>query len=842
MSYEGRSQHRSRNDGRRYGGYNRDYRGGNRYRDDYRKRHYRQPSPSRDEVEDIEERLKGLIIKIGDKITPDLQVNLNKMKNILDNDYEKYPDMVQETLQACVLELPSKTPIYGTLIGLLNASNNNIVLRLMEGFNTLLTTSVEQADWFKLKQLVRFYGELVNANVILPSAYCHLLEDILADLDQSKQLKRRLDCLVYIVLNALPWCGKELNERCGSGLEGVLNKIDTYMNSRETIHFPILKVFQDEQDQDELLHLWNLIQQLEKSNWKISLIPKVYKWFDDELNRALQHEIPRVTLPLDSDESARYIHPRHILRIFIDEDGKTKSDHPDHRGLDYFILNDIIADTIQIFEANRKECGKYLLNIAGVFEPGHFMSQMDDDDDDDDERINEKSLDWNASEILMESLLSQMLMLPISSYRLIFFSTLMAELVRLNTKTFPMALGRSVKLLFDRLDNMDTECVARLWTWFGHHLSNFGFQWDWVAWEDALTLDKLHPQVCFIRETIEKEIRLSYYERIKTSLPSEFVSLAPAEAPGPNFSFGDTSHPLNPAAKKVVEALRSKKSVEEVRELLENIKRELGDDDVAQSLAIQDLFIQCLLLVGSKSFSHVLNVVERYLEVMRHFNGTHEEKVRTVEIVATFWKNNTQFLCILLDKLLNYRIVDPASVIAWIFDPKQLENAGRSYIWEILKNTLNKVVSRAAQIKSRLETFRQQHRDNEIARAAKPSTEITQAEAQQELDAIQIAEQSFGTVSREQKEVFMVMYQRFAEILQSLLKSLEAQGRNPDEDWTFWWMNGWFKEILRLYHDECAGFKVTLESVVFTSDLEPRIINLFQQVQEWNQSLLAKTK
>jgi hypothetical protein len=37
--------------------------------DDYRSRNYRQPSPSRDdELEDIQERLKGLIIKIGDKV------------------------------------------------------------------------------------------------------------------------------------------------------------------------------------------------------------------------------------------------------------------------------------------------------------------------------------------------------------------------------------------------------------------------------------------------------------------------------------------------------------------------------------------------------------------------------------------------------------------------------------------------------------------------------------------------------------------------------------------------------------------------------------------------------
>jgi nuclear cap-binding protein subunit 1 len=55
-----------------------------------------------------------------------------------------------------------------------------------------------------------------------------------------------------------------------------------------------------------------------------------------------------------------------------------------------------------------------------------------------------------------------------------------------------------------------------------------------------------------------------------------------------------------------------------------------------------------------------------------------------------------------------------------------------------------------------------------------------------------------ATVAREQKEVFMVTYQRFTQVLQALLTSLSAQGRIPDEDWTYWWVHGWFKEVLRL--------------------------------------------
>lgn len=78
--------------------------------------------------------------------------------------------------------------------------------------------------------------------------------------------------------------------------------------------------------------------------------------------------------------------------------------------------------------------------------------------------------------------MSQMLKLPSPPYPQVYYTCIMAELCRTETNTFPLALGRTVKIMFDRLADMDTECVYRLSCWFAHHLSNFGFQWDWAAW------------------------------------------------------------------------------------------------------------------------------------------------------------------------------------------------------------------------------------------------------------------------------------------------------------------------------------------------------------------------
>lgn len=91
------------------------------------------------------------------------------------------------------------------MLGLLNVSSHDIVAKLMAEFNKSLEEAISVSDWFKVKQFLRFYGELVNANVILPTMYCGLVSDLLTILDQPNQLRQRLDCIVYIVLATLPW-------------------------------------------------------------------------------------------------------------------------------------------------------------------------------------------------------------------------------------------------------------------------------------------------------------------------------------------------------------------------------------------------------------------------------------------------------------------------------------------------------------------------------------------------------------------------------------------------------------------------------------------------------------
>ena len=99
-------------------------------------------------------------------------------------------------------------------------------------------------------------------------------------------------------------------------------------------------------------------------------------------------------------------------------------------------------------------------------------------------------------------------------------------------------LGRAIRWVYEHLDDMQGELNMRFSTWFAIHLSNFGFAYKWDEWYDHqeegadcrvgdLNLEDGSPKKVFLKETLEKEVRLSYLERIQRTLPEEYFSVFP---------------------------------------------------------------------------------------------------------------------------------------------------------------------------------------------------------------------------------------------------------------------------------------------------------------------------
>ncbi|KAF9366670.1 Component of the cap-binding complex (CBC) [Mortierella sp. NVP85] len=826
----GGRQHDRHDKGGRGGGYRRPY---DRPRHENRDR---EQERAQDEVNDIEKRLGGLIIRVGDKITPTLETNLNTLAGILDNDYAKHSATILKSLKACILELPMKSAIYGTLTGLLNAKNVQTGGTIVKMASELLQESLLKYQWRNVKLLLRFFGELVNSNVILPTTLLNVMDQFLNVLQEETILRARADCAVYCVLATLPWCAADMRDRNPHDFDKILGRIEDYMLSRQDSGgvegFDIVKVFTDDQcpyiQEEALTLLWKQIQNLQKDDWEVPILIKPSQTFDAVLGMASQHELPEFTFPPHTD-STSYYNPAPLFRIFVGDDGEPTSSLPDPYSIAHFIVRDNLTDVLCLFEINRKECAKYLFMVQYSYVIGTFADSASSSSASGAPKAEDMETDtpagpgWSVDHVMSEVMFTEIFKLPKPEFKGVYYASLLVEICKAFPDSFPAALADAIKRLFSRLPSMDVECAHRFWTWFSHHLSNFGYLWNWGEWSGVLELPFDHAQANFIRESLEKAIRLSYFERLKEAVPEEFHKFMPSEAPGPSWKFESPEHPYHAMASAVLNSLRAKHSIEQIEQTLESIKNAPRLESLTPAERedfIRELFTECVLMLGSKSFSHVLNVIERYLSILQRMNSTPEARLHSVKIVAQFWRNNTQFLGILLDKMLNYRVVDAIAIVKWVFEPEVWQNSWhRSFVWDILKNTLNKVISRVNQVKDKLVEVRKEFEAN-------PPTKTE--------EVVIGVENTLSIVNREQKEVFLTLYQKFVGVLQQRLNELESSGQSAEGNRPWEIGLGWFLELGRRYSKEVAIFSATLETIVFSAGgietVDTRISNIFQEV------------
>jgi nuclear cap-binding protein subunit 1 len=203
-----------------------------------------------------------------------------------------------------------------------------------------------------------------------------------------------------------------------------------------------------------------------------------------------------------------------------------------------FILEDTISDIIQIYSLNHLEASKILLNTQDFLASGYFQT-------------------YNVYQALVETLITEMVSFPEPDEKIVYYSTLLMDLCKGELKKVPSAMGRALKIMFERMDlpkeGMDVECIRRLSEWFSHHLSNFGFSWKWKDWyfifcsshyREPVLEDVDSAKVVFVRETLRQCIQLSYYDRVKSVLPPSYMKhndVFPSKEPGFDFKYSDAS-------------------------------------------------------------------------------------------------------------------------------------------------------------------------------------------------------------------------------------------------------------------------------------------------------------
>ncbi|OAA61732.1 cap-binding protein [Niveomyces insectorum RCEF 264] len=495
--------------------------------------------------------------------------------------------------------------------------------------------------------------------------------------------------------------------------------------------------------------------QAEAANgWPLACLPRPWQLPLEEVElqaqldeQATKHPLPPVAVPETVSVGPRPLYPEVYFSVYnawVDEaiatqnadggDGAAAAGSttafprsvPPVTDVAASLIRDVLLDTINVLDINRNVAARFLIDIDCYFADNTFVKRATAFD-----RLRDVGpgrSTWKPEDVAVDAVFAQLFQLPAPEHKLVYYHALLAEACKIAPAAIAPSLGRAIRFLYRNSPRMDLELAGRYVGWFAHHLSNFGFTWKWTEWVDDVALPDLHPHKAFIRGAIDKEIRLSFAQRIKNTLPPPYQALiAPAtEQDVPSFKYqenqaerggGDDNDDtasaggvLVPPAfaaegRELAALLKRKAPDEDVQAVIERIHSQALDSGRDPLVASTDVFTTAVLWVGSKSLSHVLACIERtknrFLDA-----GAASEAARTqiLTSVMAFWDAHPGVAIAIAEKLLNYAILSPAAVVQWALvaphrqqqqQQQQPPPLAQTHVAELAFNTVDKVTRRA---------------------------------------------------------------------------------------------------------------------------------------------------
>lgn len=132
---------------------------------------------------------------------------------------------------------------------------------------------------------------------------------------------------------------------------------------------------------------------------------------------------------------------------------------------------------------------------------------------------------------------------------------------------------------------------------------------------------------------------------------------------------------------------------------IEEQAKSLGVED--PTVPSTDAFVTSICFVGAKSLSHVLSCIERNKERLLSIGPkSSHARCQIITSVMEYWIDQPGVAINIIDKLLNYTILSPLSVIEWALVEKLEAGAilARPHIFEMIAATIGKVTNRLRQI------------------------------------------------------------------------------------------------------------------------------------------------
>ncbi|KAL2268670.1 hypothetical protein VTJ83DRAFT_3516 [Remersonia thermophila] len=624
-------------------------------------------------------------------------------------------NFVDLVLQLAV-EQPLKTPFTAAVVLVANAAKPQVVDMLLAKLSSRIEEKIGAGEWRDVKLYLKLLACLqgcLEGEGVFP-----VLEELFAravDLQTASSEDTIGTEIVKIILLTLPYVMVAAPGKWDQKAAELMDKTDIIASEphqSQTLVDPYHPDPGDEnppQSQSLIGLLQTQLQHEANNGWTLSCLPRPWEFPLSEVEQrakledAPKHALPPIKVPETVVTGPRPLFPEVYFSVYANQEVESV---PPLSSAASSLIRDALVDTINVLDYNRNVTARHLIDLDCYFAPRTFAARATPFDKLRD--IEPPKSTWKPEDVAVDAVFSQLFQLPAPEHKLVYYHSVLTEACKLAPAAIAPSLGRAIRYLYRNSPRMDLELAHRFLDWFTHHLSNFGFTWKWTEWVDDVYLPDVHPRKAFILGALDKEIRLSFAQRIKNTVPEPYRELISEEKEKdqPDFKFANDDTPFAAEGREIAALLKRKAPDEEINAVIQRIQSQAIDRDLDALVASTDVFVTCVLHIGSKTLSHVLAAIERTKDRLADA-GAASDAARTQIITATmtYWSAHPGVALKIIEKLLNYSILTPETVIQWaltgLSGRTQGEALAAAHVYEMVFNTVVKVTGRVRQLASR---------------------------------------------------------------------------------------------------------------------------------------------
>merc|ERR1719471_2005405 len=268
-------------------------------------------------------------------------------------------------------------------------------------------------------------------------------------------------------------------------------------------------------------------------------------------------------------------------------------------------------------------------------------------------------------------------------------------------------------------------------------------------------------------------------------------------------------------------------------------KESSQDPELPKPKFIREVLLKCLRLSYHQRVTDIVPdsfaAFAKFHPVFKSLADTEETQICVLRSVWDLWRNHHQMLVVLTDKLLKTGVVECAAVANWVFSKDMVQaEFSKCYIWEIINITIRKMNKHVTKLSKEASEARKMiedsdsdssDSDNEDGNKRRGKNKPTEKPSE---EAVEKLEERLEAAQADQKNLFLIIFQRFIMILSEHLVRCDTDAvdfKNPWYNWTV----GRLHQIFMLHHEQVERYSSTLETLLFTQDLDPNILDVFHQ-------------